>query len=406
MSRETRARKEKRNADVKADRRKQAKAILTKLGLWEELKESNLADRILSAHYPRAEVVVGRDEEPTIEKSEILGELQKKLNELTFDCPLLGNGIKVQDYFSSIKPLMDLIDSAVSDNARLHDFLVEAKQRIKPLATAEIAAKGMLLLLQAFEDVLIRFGRIDRCLFYVELEQGRNSKDKWFVRFALRIAPCEFRTVDPSSGSEKKPRPAFRCGQPFGLNGIEWVEWPASLMVQTESHKSFPVFVQSHALDNLYKKEARALFIEEGEWLVHDYLWQSLRQPKLHPLAGHSRKYLVEYWLNAHKLGYLVAHRLDDVVLIESFLFLTMTGTPEGNLLHEKLRITRTDREHLELDRIQTFLVTDVQFDSKLVELLTECGCGHLFRILIEPLRERLIPGHAEAIRKYLGLND
>src|SRR5207253_1733261 len=109
--------------------------------------------------------------------------------------------------------------------------------------------------------------------------------------------------------------------------------------------------------------------------------WQSLRKPIVHPLSGQSEKVLVEYWLNAHKLGYLVAQRLDGAVLIDTFLFLTMDGTPEGDLLHRKLKLRRPDKEQLGLDRIQTFLLSDIQGDKELVEMLADCGCGHLFQM-------------------------
>ena len=172
--------------------------------------------------------------------------------------------------------------------------------------------------------------------------------------------------------------------------------------------KSYPVFVQRHALDNLYSnpKEARALFLEDGDWLVHDYLWQSLRNPKIRPMAGHLNKYLVEYWLNVHKLGYLVVERLDDAVLVKTFLFLTMNGTPEGDALYNKLKLRKPDKQSLELDRIQTFLFSDVQFDTELVNILGECGCGHLFRILKEPPADRIASGYASRFRHYIGLGN
>src|SRR5687768_17179609 len=103
MSRENRERKEKRSLLIKAGRRKEAKALLIKLGIWEELKETDVADRILSAHYPQAEVVLAEEEESTDEKSRV-SELRKILSEITFDCPLLGNGIRILDYFSRVKP--------------------------------------------------------------------------------------------------------------------------------------------------------------------------------------------------------------------------------------------------------------------------------------------------------------
>lgn len=115
-------------------------------------------------------------------------------------------------------------------------------------------------------------------------------------------------------------------------------------------------------------------------------------------------KYLVDYNLGPHKIGYLVASRLDDAVLIESFLFLTMDGTPEGTALWKKLRLSRMDKEHLGLDRIHTFLMTDIQHDPSLFAILNECGCGHLFRIVKELPRDQYLPGYANELRRYLGI--
>jgi hypothetical protein len=39
----------------------------------------------------------------------------------------------------------------------------------------------------------------------------------------------------------------------------------------------------------------------------------------------------VEYWLNMHKIGYLLARRGDKAVMVHTFLFLTMDGTPEAS---------------------------------------------------------------------------
>ncbi len=135
---------------------------------------------------------------------------------------------------------------------------------------------------------------------------------------------------------------------------------------------------------------------------MHDYLWQSLRKPKIHKHPTEIGTFLVEYWLNAHKIGYLEVGLIGNAILVDTFLFLTMDGTPEGTELWKKFGIQKEDKKEIGLDCIQTFLLTDVQFDPKIVAMLNECGCGHLFKIMKELPKERYLVGYAEEIRKYL----
>jgi hypothetical protein len=45
------------------------------------------------------------------------------------------------------------------------------------------------------------------------------------------------------------------------------------------------------------------------------------------------------------KLGYFVFKALDDMYVAITFLFLTMDGTPEGQKLWEKLRLTKKNKQ-------------------------------------------------------------
>jgi hypothetical protein len=275
------------------------------------------------------------------------------------------------------------------------------RKQTADLARSETTLSAYRSLLWNVDNVLIRFGQIDTQLYYAKCEFGRTPSGKSSVSCVIHREEAQTRWVAPKG---EKGRMAFRCGQPFGKDGIDWIEWPRSLLASEDSRDPLPVYAQSHVLDNLYRKEARALFIEDGEWMAHDDLWQSLRTPKI-TLMTDRDMFLVEYRLGGHKLGYLVAQTLDDIVLIRSFLFLTMDGTPESDMLWKKRRLCRADKEELGLDRIDTFLHTDIQFNPKLVSLLEECGCGHLFKILKEPPCERTVAGYAGNMLKYLRLD-
>jgi len=381
------------------EREARVREIGMMLGIWEDLSQTTLGNRLRHIYSPGVKVELGDGEEESKRKTVILRDLRKALRKATFDCPILGKRFLIRDFFSYVKPLMDIVSSVISTKASLQRRYDKTRARLELLDAIETCVDAVMELHRVFDEVLLKYGRIDECLYYMSIRYGRDANNKWFITFLLSSAEPEIRHFI----KEQRRRPAYRCGQPLGPRGIEWVSWPGSVM-GLKKERECPVFVQSHALENLYRREARARFIKNGEWLLHDHLWQSLREPVLTPMRGQKDKYLVEYNFWRHKLGYLVAHRVDDAILIETFLFLTMDGTPEGDALHKKLSLARRDKKALGLDKIHTFLLTDIQFDRELVHLLKECGCGHLFKILKSLPEERCFTGYAEKLRKHLGL--
>lgn len=110
----------------------------------------------------------------------------------------------------------------------------------------------------------------------------------------------------------------------------------------------------------------------------------------------------MEYRFLNQRLGYLPVILTDDKVVVLTFLFLTMDGTPEGRELYRRFRVERRDVEEMGLDCLGSFLASDIVEDAELVHLLSACGLDHLF----EMARSRehgweAIP-LARDVRKYL----
>jgi hypothetical protein len=389
----------KRDAIQRVQNRRRARNLLCTFGVWDAIRQSTVAERCLTTRYPAPHLRLAEDLPDTDETREVFHRANTALRNCTFDAPLLGT-ITVMDYFVEVKALLDLVFNVVCEDEPLKSSLAAARRCTATLADAETAARAVVAAVKDIDDVLIDVGRIDQRLYSVSIEHGRDEADQWFESFTLHCHEGRERWF----AVDGKPRRAHQCGQPFGLGGVEWVEWDASTVGGPKGFR-LPVFVQAHALDMLYRKEARALFVENGEWLVHESLWQSLRDPRnVQPMRGDGT-HIVDYRFHGHRLGYLPVSVVGDALLVHTFLFLTMDGTPEGNMLKERLRLRRSDKQHLELDRIGTFLNTDVQHDPELREVLDACGCGTLFEMLKSPPpRERCIPGYAEEVRKYIGM--
>jgi hypothetical protein len=401
MSAKRRNQKVRKDDERRKERRRKAREILQALELWTFIRGTSAEEDFLSAHYPTPQIRLVDFAPADANAREIDRLSTKALQRCRFKAPLLGDQFSVADYITTVVPILELVPRIAFSDGHVQEAFEDRRGILRELADAETGARAALTVVRDIDDVLIKFGRIDERLYSVSASPHRNEVQKFTMNFTIHAHPIERRQVN--KGGEH--RPAFRCGQPFGLQGIEWLEWDGALIGGVAGRKC-PVFVQNHVLDNLYRREKRALFMVDGEWAVHDYLWQSLRTPKIRPKRDDAGKYLVEYWLNAHKLGYLLVSLTDDVVLVETFLFLTMNGTPEGDLLWKELRLRKDDKKYLELDRIGTFLHTDIQHDAALRQLLDECGCGHLFVMLKEPPPvDRCLPGYAENMRKFLKMD-
>ena len=161
------------------------------------------------------------------------------------------------------------------------------------------------------------------------------------------------------------------------------------------------VYVQTHALQRLAE---RLDCISAGARSL--YLCLSLAEPCVqHEKDG---VFLIEYRLRGRKVGYLVTEINDGALVVRTFLFMTNDGTPEGRRLREICGLGRLDREFLSIDKLSTFIATDMKCDKELEELFLEAGCGSLLELREDVEGINTKEGMASSLpmlRKYLGLD-
>ena len=163
-----------------------------------------------------------------------------------------------------------------------------------------------------------------------------------------------------------------------------WLSWQRDAVAADESSLTFgapeapdarPVYVQSHALRQLYRRAnvpAAAPYLES-------WMWESLVRPNVVERQGDDL--LVEFRLGDDRVGYLVVTPRPDLVVVRTFKFLTMEGTPEARALHRRLRLTRRDIDWLGLHELAAYTQSDLVADPELRPLLEKCGCGQLFTL-------------------------
>jgi hypothetical protein len=164
-----------------------------------------------------------------------------------------------------------------------------------------------------------------------------------------------------------------------------------------------PVYAQLHAIDRLIERIGMQEMGERGQTEAFISVWQSVKRGAT--IRSYNKDtFLLECIFGNQKIGYFTCMVVPGAVLITTFLFLTMDGTPEGRKLQRNLRLRRPDREYLGLDTLDAFLNSDLMHDSELVELMRKCGCGDVFKLKKNVIYSTKPIQIADAMRRYLGL--
>ena len=220
-------------------------------------------------------------------------------------------------------------------------------------------------------DVLERNFRLDGTM--IDARIGPN-KELEKLQIVLRLIKAQQKDVH-YQGSHST---TYQCHRTYAPDGLKPISWNCERLGIEGPKGDLPVLIEKHAIARLHER----LPLRGHESFLHIQMADSLDEPVF--IAQEPQKYLVEARMGKDKVGYFVAQVFPHMILIKTFLFLTMQGTPEAERLRDKLGMCRTDVEHYKLDQFFTLVGSDIVKDPLLVKVLSECGCGHLIS-LIEP---------------------
>jgi hypothetical protein len=176
----------------------------------------------------------------------------------------------------------------------------------------------------------------------------------------------------------------------------------------TKVRRKHPVYFQMHAARQFIQRilgdvEHMSLTFYS---MFSEALIRAVEAPEC--VTKSDGSYLVRATFHDRCFGYFLLSLVDDCFVARTFLFLTMDGTPEGDKLWEQLRLSRTDKSYLGLDKLQTFFYTDIIENQDLRKLLVDCGCGGVFDIAedfrtnVESIRLHKVSKVATTIQDYL----
>ncbi len=140
--------------------------------------------------------------------------------------------------------------------------------------------------------------------------------------------------------------------------------------------KQFPikVFIQQHALNRIGERIGK-LFM----YLSYLFIITAILRDPI-PIRN-KNSFLFPLTHNNIKLGYLKGDITTNKLVIRTFLFITNNGTPEGNKLHNLVGLQKIDKKFLGIDKLSTFILSDIKENEKLKALFYQAGCGDLFKL-------------------------
>lgn len=166
--------------------------------------------------------------------------------------------------------------------------------------------------------------------------------------------------------------------------------------------QNFPlkVFIQMHALERIETRLGKLFRMFHYQYIITAIL-------AAEPIpADEKNSFLIPLANGKIRLGYLKADVKGDKLVIRTFLFLTNNGTPEGKKLNHLIGLQKADKKYLGIDKLSTFILSDIRKDEKLKALFCEAGCGELFSLgksfLTDPPDKELAA--ADFITHYLGI--
>lgn len=180
-------------------------------------------------------------------------------------------------------------------------------------------------------------------------------------------------SVTPESISIKVDgikRPAIRAGWAQPHTGPAWIQLKPSNLGVKGPFAEIPlnVYIQSHAINRLIERI-------DCFWIgvVQLNMYSSLMKPIITHDTNHNL--LIEFTIFNTKAGYFRADIVDGVILIRTFLFVTNSGTPEGQLLEKNTGLQKLDKKYLNIDKLSTFMNSDLDKNLHVQQLFKNAGC-------------------------------
>lgn len=248
---------------------------------------------------------------------------------------------------------------------------------------------------QSIGDLLTIIERHYYWCTYVPFHHRGCDRPPYHEKYILHRLPPMVMTVKLDGNN----RTVFRIGEPQVINGVKWLKLKQEDL-GIKSHikgLKYEVCLQTHTVERMVER------LDKIDFMMDYCIIESLKHLKT--CKSSDDKILIEYRIDGKKVGYFVADTHGNLVVLRTFLFITNNGTPEGQRLNKSLGLDKTDKQYLAIDKLSTFLNSDIQNNEKIKAIFIKAGCGDLFE-LPDYMNDKNTEGRSsDTMLRYLGLN-
>lgn len=260
----------------------------------------------------------------------------------------------ISDDISSLKS----IKAKLNDYSNLENIFQNARDELQSI----------------FYAIALCFNDIGKDLYWLKHELNPTPGMENGLENLIIIS--SFKIKSQSIMIDGNPRPVLRMGYVFPNYGIDWISIkPSDLKINCSLPDTLhDVYVQSHALHRLSE---RIDCLPAGT--IHYNMFISLKFPKVFYDLNHN--ILIEFRYYETRAGYFRLDITEGKIIIRTFLFITNNGTPEGQKLGKITGLQKLDKKYLFLDKLSTFMTSDIGNNEQVRKIFTAAGCQCLLEL-------------------------
>jgi len=295
-----------------------------------------------------------------------------ELKKVTIEYPSNGFKISLTDFMTvgismySISPLLEAanIPNANKIKLSLQQYCMNEKIR-------NGAIDHLLDIIQA-----IGFGicNMETRFYWLDYMLTDPDENKHGLDHHIRIYTEEPKKINVKIDGVS--RPALQLGWAGYSHGMTWFTLKPSQLNISDwlNDQPMEVYIQSHALRR-FRERTEGIYCFAAQY----YIYKSFLKPNICYDSNHNL--LIEYRIMNSKAGYFRFDIVSNIIVIRTFLFLTNSGTPEGDLLGKNTGLKVLDKKYLAIDKLSSFMSSDINKNEQVNKIFTDAGCQSLFEL-------------------------
>ncbi|MCU4175224.1 hypothetical protein [Carboxylicivirga sp. N1Y90] len=190
--------------------------------------------------------------------------------------------------------------------------------------------------------------------------------------FYITMIPAQSQKITINGHS----RSVYRLGYPIGDKEVKWAyTLPDKLGIESAFvDLKIDIYIQKHALNRLHERLD----------CIEKYVALALLMNNVMTFDTTKNEHgqaFIQFKIKDMMVGYLPFQYIDGIVVITTFLLITNNGTPEGEKLHNTIGVDKLDKQYLGIDKLSTFIYSDLKDNEHTVDLFSQADCGHLFEL-------------------------